>query len=525
MLLTLSCTLPAKATAGELENQIIDKAIKAYGGERFLQLQYMTLTDTMNQYSTVLSGSAEQGLESMSFSQHQIELKIDLLNKRKAFNQATFRLVGNHGTDVPTVMHRIFADGKGYVVDHALQQFYQSQRINYENADLGTSLLIDTLLVKQLDRDRNLSQWIDTAFIQGQPHDVLKVYNKEVLETTSLDSEIVIEPVKTHKYTVYVNQTNGYLTRLVKERGGQLISYDFVQHQQTQGITWAKQLLVASAKQTVYHTDSRQISFSPSVDESEKSQIFQLPTDYKASPNKQYLDVSQLTIRQLAKDVYFVGQDWGYTLFIDIGSYYISVGAWQMERGDQAWQKAFDLLKSTTGKNNPVRKHIVTHHHNDHMMGLQQILDQGASLIVHSSDVASVQQHLTEKLPNKRIERVSSSLTTLENEKIILFDVPNSHASHNLVIYLPHAKLLFTEDMFGSSFQTAFHSPANWPDIDTYHRLEVLNAKIHMLELDVEQYVSSHHFRVLSQTEIEAALSIPRPDREVLLNRLFPSMP
>ena len=461
----------------------------------------------MNHYSQWQSGHSLQGPMTTYLNEYQIELTVDLLNKRKVFKQATTRLVGSHGSNLPTVTHRVFADDKGYVIDHALQQYQPTKSINYDNTDMGNSQLLDPLIIRRLNEDRDTSQWTDIAYIQGEAHDVLTV-----------------NPGSEKEYIVYLNQKSGYLARVLRKRGRQLYSYDFLEHHQIQGITWAKQLLVSTANQPVYHTDSRKISFNSVEDNSAEDSQFNIPSGYKQRPKTQAVDVSKLTFRQLARDVYFVGQDWAYTLFIDAGEYYISAGSWQVDNKSQAWQKGLALLRQKTGSDKPVGQHIVTHHHNDHMMGLSDVLKQGANLVIHPADIASVlsflREHLPKPLPDDRFVAVTEG-DNLANGKVMLIDVPNSHANHNLVIYLPEHKLLFTEDMFGSSFQTAFHSPSSWPDLDTYHRLDVLMKKISQLELEVDQYVSSHHARILNQAEIDKALTISRPSKETLLKRLF----
>lgn len=502
ILIVMLMSFCAVSLAGDNENHIIDKTIEAYGGNKLIQLQSLNLNDKMHHYSQQQSGHSLQGPMITGLSEHQIELTVDLLNKRKILKRATTRLVGSQSSNVPTVTHRVYVDGQGYTIDHALQQYQAAKSINYNNADIGTSLLVDPLLIKQLNQDRSRSEWTDIAYIQGEAHDVLTV-----------------NPDTDKEYVVYLNQRNGYLTRLLRKRGSQLHSYDFLQHNQTQGITWAKQLLVSTANKPVYHSSSRQISFN-----TVKEHQFNIPASYKPRPKTQAVDVSQLTVRQLAKGVYFVGQDWAYSLFIDVGEYYISAGAWGMDSKSPLWKKGLELLRQKTGNDKPVGQHIVTHHHNDHMMGLMDILKQGANLVIHPADVSSVvsflQKHQPKPLSDDRLVPMAGS-SSLANGKIMLIDVPNSHANHNLVIYLPEHKILFTEDMFGSSFQTAFHSPTNWPDLDTYYRLDVLTNKVNQLALEVEQYVSSHHARVLKQAEIDKALTLARPSKEILLKRLF----
>jgi glyoxylase-like metal-dependent hydrolase (beta-lactamase superfamily II) len=484
--------------AGEKENSIIDKTIEAYGGTKLIQLQSVKLSDKMHNFSTWQSADSTQGAMVTYLNEYQIDLTIDLINKSKVFKRATNRLVGSHDSDTPTVEHRFFIDGKGYAIDHGLQQYQPVEHINYNNVDLGFSQMLDPMIIRQLVQERDKAQWTDTAYIQGQAHDVL---------TVNADTQ--------QEYSLYLNQQNGHLTRMLKARGQQIRSYDFLDHRQTKGITWAKQLLVSTAEKPIYHTNSRLLDFNST----QKHQI-NIPSTYKLRPKTQAVDVSKLTIKQLAKDVYFVGQDWGYTLFIDTGEHYISAGSWQVDSNTHAWEKGLALLRKTTGNDKPIAQHIVTHHHTDHMMGLSDVVKQGANLVIHPTDIPAVQKHLQKPLADNRFVRIKEA-SYLANGKVMLFDVPNSHAKHNLVLYLPDHKLIFTEDMFGSSFQTELHSPNGWPSIDTYHRLDVLVNKINQLDLKVDQYVSSHHARVLNQAEIDKALVLSRPSKDQLIKRLF----
>jgi glyoxylase-like metal-dependent hydrolase (beta-lactamase superfamily II) len=434
----------------------------------------------------------------MYLNKYQIELTIDLLDKKKVFKKVTTRSIGGHSTDTPAVAHRIFKEGKGYEIDHALKKYQTVKYLNYDNVDSGNSQLLDPILVRQLDKNRDSVQWADTANIQGQAHDVLTVNEGTKQE-----------------YTVYINQKSGYLTRMLKTQGQEIRSYDFLEHRQTQGITWAKELFVSTAEQPIYHTDSRELSFN-----SVKNHQFNISSDYDLQTKKQYFDVSKLTIRQVAKDVYFVGQDWGYTLFIDAGDHYISVGAWGEVDDSPAWQQGLELLRKTTGNNKPVTQHVVSHHHTDHLSGLRSIVKRGINLIIHPTAITAVNEYLKQPLADSRFVPIEKT-SYLADGKVILFDVPNGHASHNLVVYLPEHKLLITEDMFGSSYQTALESPVSWPNVDTYYRLVVLTDATNQLDLEVEQYLSTHHGRILNQVDIDKALTLSRPSKEELIQRLF----
>lgn len=484
--------------AGEKENKIINLAVAAYGGEKLINLKSLKYTDNMHHFFEMQSGHALQGPMTTQLNNYQIETTMDFANNRKAFKRAETRVVGNHGSQGVTTTHRIFTEDKGYTVDHCLQGYKPSSRINYNNADLGYGQMLDTLIIKELNDNKDKSQWVDSAVIQGQPHDVLVVNQGAKAE-----------------YTLFINQISGLLTRMLKKRGQSLRSYDFLDHQQAQAISWAKQMFVGTENEAVYHTNDRHLSFNI-----ELANTFNIPTHYSLLKNSKAFDVSQLTIRELAKGVYFVGQDWGYSLFIDAGDHYISAGAWYFENNSDIWQKALSLLHKTTGNNKPVSQHVVTHHHTDHMAALKSIVDLGVNLVIHPTNISSVRKHLTQSVADNQFMQVEGG-ASLANNKIMLIDVPTSHASHNLALYLPEHKIVFTEDIFGSSYETDLESPNSWPSLDTYQRLNVLTKKMNELGLDVEQYVSSHHGRILSQEDIDKALTMGCPAKETLTNRLF----
>lgn len=471
--------------AGDKENRIIDNTIKAYGGEKLTQISSLELTDTLMHFSSGQSGYAAQGAMSTHLQAYQLELAVDFKNKRKMLKRHNTMLVGYHDKINQTITHQLYSDNKGYVIDHCLAQYEPVRYINLDNVSGGFEQMLDPLIVKQLDQDRERARWVDVAYIQGQAHDVL-IVNGETKQA----------------YTLFINQATGYLSRVLKQREKQAHFYDFLQHNDSDGITWAKQLFVSTAQRALYYSNSRQLKINAVQENS-----FSIPDQYLVKAQEKFIDDSKPSIRELAEGVYFAGQNWGYTLFVDVGDYYISAGAWHHSGDPSSWQEAVSLLRRATGNNKPIKQHLVSHHHTDHMSGLPAVINEGANLVIHSSVMTAVNDYLQRPLATSRFLQIEDG-HHLADGKVVIYDVPNSHADHNLVMYLPEHKILFTEDMFGSSLQEGLHSPNAWPSVDTYPRLAVLSQKLALLNLDVEQYVSSHHFRILNQLDIQAALNV-----------------
>lgn len=489
--------------AGEKENQIIDKAVAAYGGDKLLNLKSFKYTDTLFHYFEHQSGHALQGPTTQHLNEVQLLVSVDLENQRSELRRSTRLLVGYHDSRNITATHRIFKDGKGFNVDHFLQEYQPSSRINFGNADLAYSQMLDPVIVRNMANEKHSATWVDTAYIQGEAHDVLSIH-------PDTDSE----------YWVYIHQDSGLLSRMLQKRGANLRTYNFLQHQQSDGIAWSKQLYVSTEQQAVYHSNSRKLYTNFAINSHEDGD-FNLPNDYRQSPDKKPFDVSSLTLRELVSGVYYVGKGWGYTLFIDAGDYYISAGAWAMADRSEDWKQALELLHQTTKKTKPVKLHLVSHHHTDHMSELHDVLDHGAKLLVHPSDVKSVRAFLKDRVVSDEQFSVISDDKWLADNKIMLFDAPSSQASHNLALYVPEYNLVFAEDIFGSSLQTGHHSPRNWPHMDTYQRLAGFMKHLQELDIQMDTFVSSHHGRILNKKDIAEALNVQLPPDDVILQRLF----
>lgn len=485
--------------AADKAHTIINKTLRAYGGEKLLSLKSIKYSDTIEHFFSHQSGHALQGPSAMHLNKIQLELFIDFDKQYSEFKRLNKLVVGYHDNRNVTATHRLFKDGQGYNIDHFLQEYQPANHINMNNADLGYSQMLDPLIVKKLVTQKNSAKWVDTAFIEGRANEVL---------TVNAGTE--------NEYSVYLERTSGLLTRMLQKRGPNLRTYSFLNHQKTNGISWAKQMFVGTEKSPIYHTNKRYVEIN-----SVQPTTVSIPKHYQQSMPVKPVDVSQLTIRTLADGVYYVGQGWGYTLFVDLGTHYISAGAWGMSDRSDDWKKALELLHQTTGNNKPVKLHLVSHHHTDHMSELHDVIEHGAKIVAHPLDVPNIKQFLGDKTLADSHFHVIEKDTSLANGKIMLFDTPNSQASHNLVLYLPESKIVFAEDVFGSSFQSKLHSPRSWPHMDTYQRLAGLAYHLKKRGITVEYYVSSHHGRVLQSSDIAQALETKLPSYETIYKRLF----
>lgn len=476
---------------------VIEKVLSAYGGEKLLNLKSAQINDDLQQYGQTQTGYAIEGAHGVQLSYQAQQLTINFELKTKQFKRSDTRRISNHGGDNMVVTDRHFIDNKGYVVDHCLARYQDSERVNWQTVDYGLEQTIDTFLVKQLTHYKEHIKQLSSLYIQGELH--------EVLSFSQQGREVLL----------YINAKTGLLTRMRTNNSTGTTQYDYLSHDTVKGIPWASEILISRDTQPLSHITQRQLAVNlPNMT------ITPIPEAYAQYQPDAFLDFPTPSINELASGVYLVGQGWGFTLFIDNGDHYISVGAWQMPNDSFTWQQRLDLLHQTTGQNKPVERFIVTHHHDDHLMGLNEVIKHGAKLLVLPEHLDAVKASVGAPITESQLS-VIADMSAFAKEGIGIIDVPSSHAAHNLVVYLPEHKLLFAEDMFGSSFAKGYHSPNSWPMRDVYYRTRKLNEVIQQAGLEIQTYASSHHGRVFSQKDLNSMLTLRCPSNEVLHKRLF----
>nr|WP_268885129.1 MBL fold metallo-hydrolase [Iodidimonas gelatinilytica] len=144
----------------------------------------------------------------------------------------------------------------------------------------------------------------------------------------------------------------------------------------------------------------------------------------------------------------------------------------------------------------PVRDLVLTHHHNDHIGGLQPYVAAGARLVVPGRDHGFFDALVRRTLGiEAEILPVSAPMTLRDfSKEVSLHLVPNSHANDMLAVYLPEDGLMFVSDLFspGRSAQNPLLAS------------ELLNA-IRFQGLAVSRLVGGHGRGVEPLSALEAA--------------------
>ncbi|GLX78579.1 hypothetical protein tinsulaeT_19190 [Thalassotalea insulae] len=460
ILFAFCCITAFSTVAGEQEQGIIERTIHAYGGKQLLALKTIKIEDEYKGFRYGQSNSPDE----VDMVDYRSSLTIDLENKRKDFkwlrgNQADF-----------STQHRIFNGRTGYVINHDKQTLTQDNHINYRNAGRNHSYYLDTAMVLLLNENKNKVKYLGQKMLHGKAHNLLE------LNTQGFKN-----------LTFYLEKETGKLSLMTRPhwRPNTFFNYNYSDYQQQQGITYAASTYVTRGGQPFNAFVKRQVDFNPTI-----TNEFIVPQDYGKAPD--ILDFSEMTISSPGDNLYLVGKDWGFTLFIDAGDYFIAAG------GYQDLSKRFALMKEKTGLDKPLKYQVVSHHHLDHLGGMSEAAALGASFITVQSNVASIQQVLDQPLPDQRFIIIKEQ-ASFANGLVQIIDYPNSHANHSLLTYIPEAKLLFSADLYLSRQKTG--APDGSPE------LAQLKNTLAKHKLKVEHFAAAHSSRVLTNKDFNASLN------------------
>ena len=155
--------------------------------------------------------------------------------------------------------------------------------------------------------------------------------------------------------------------------------------------------------------------------------------------------------------------------------------------------------------NKPVKYAVLTHHHADHIGGIQPFMNAGAKIIASEETIKAVKKSMQNKFSlNKMQYPKTLNYVLVEKEKEISDDKmkvniinvdKNPHAEGMLVVYLPKQKILYQSDLFEPFRKTPSNS-----------RLPTMKWFVKWLDnsgLKPERFFAIHGSAVVEKEQIE----------------------
>lgn len=462
--------LVSPASAGEREDQLLAAMTEAYGGQRLMNLKT---------YSEDMTFSLHWEKQDWRPNMARIRLYKDSFavdfERRKVSREYWQEGFGEvfHSLD-------LMEEGGGKSYDLQARQVIDGG--NFGSAMNSFARFSMPMLVRRLHDDGVEITLTGTENIDGVPHNVLRVNL----------------PNNQNVRVLYVDTTTNFITKVIRELPNSKDEYLFLHYRVIDGI--AHPTVVHRHDVGRFSVGFRQTDwyYSQNVNLSKR---FVAPVGFTAPPEFDGVDRSKVTIHKLADHVYHIGAGGGNSIFIDTGEYIIASG------GQAGLAERFKEFKSASGIDKPLRYQVVSHHHNDHVAGLKEALDLGATLVTVRDHVPPIVRAVGEGIPEDRFRLVSGDTTLAggTSAPVRVFDIQTPHVEHLLMLYVPSVKVVFVADHVGTNTRESLPGPNE-------NRTKFYEVFMRM-NLDADRFLASHSARILTLDEVRWIAEQKMPSR------------
>jgi glyoxylase-like metal-dependent hydrolase (beta-lactamase superfamily II) len=134
---------------------------------------------------------------------------------------------------------------------------------------------------------------------------------------------------------------------------------------------------------------------------------------------------------RISDSAYHIGQNGGFSIFVDVGDYIVAAG------GYPGLNARFDRFKEETGIHKPLKYQVITHHHADHLGGVNEALELGATLVTVAENVETIRDATDREIADNQFLNVDHRLTLGSGRQSVeIYEVSTIHAASFLVTYV-----------------------------------------------------------------------------------------
>ena len=455
-------TLPLNAV--NRANEVIDAALEAYGGaETITNLNSVARKSHFTTWATNQSrspGPPWDENEQMSFSAIDFENKT-FVGKNKG-SGGGFDFNGS----------QIIKGEEGWQVSYRAGTVTPIAEPDFNTTSGPFIRVTAPLLIKQLQNRRQTSHWLGEVDFEGRPHDVITLV-MEVGPALSL----------------YFDKETHLLSRSerVLPPFGQ-VDYRFTNYETVDGIPFSKTFKLYVNDQPNVFIDIKSTKVNASLDK-----YAAVPQDLKmveAAPPAP----TDVEVQEVKEGVFLVGSGNTYAMFVEMDDHIIAVG------GTAGIPERIKALREVV-KDKPIKFGVMTHHHNDHVLGVPAYQAEDAMVLTVKEHEAVMRAAATDA-DSLKLQFVEDKYVFDDGDrKLEVIDFgPTPHAKHILMAWLPEEGILFEADHFPNPTNGQM-APAQSV---TIRMAEVIEER----GLDVKIIVGAHSPRIASIDDLRKALAL-----------------
>ncbi len=457
---------------------LIDRVVAAYGGEALTEMRNYEVVEAYIGPNLGQSWAPELA----DLNKNNLRLVHDIENGR-AYFESYFKARGGIFPNL------IIVNGEeAWTVNLQIGRYGEANSADPYTFGGGTMRTTDTLLARQLHAAREEAEYLGPASWLNRPHETVKI-------------PFPLSP----DLTLYIDAETHLVTRMTRDNP-QLGALDYVfdDHVAVDGLMAATRVYFSVAGDPNLIGTGRTVRFNRSLDDG----LFRLPAN--TEPEGERIDTSEMVVNRLASNVYHIGQNGGYSIFVDTGAEVVGCG------GYPGLQDRLEKFHEATGNRKRLAYQVVTHHHNDHLGGIDEALSLGATLVTVDDTVEVIRDTSQLEPESGRFLTVNDRMTLgAGRDRVEIYDVSTIHSRSNLLFYVPATRTVFMADHFGSPYATGV--PA--ANRNTVSMAEALGA----LELNYNRIVTAHNARVYTARDfvrsVESFRDFDCPDDRPLCSR------
>lgn len=455
-------TLPLQAVnrAGE----VIDAALEAYGGaETIANLNSVSRKSHFTTWATNQSrspGPPWDENEQMSFS--AIDFKNETFVGKNKGSGGGFDFNGS----------QIVKGEEGWQVSYRAGTVTPIAEPDFNTTSGPFIRVTAPLLVKQLQNRRQTSHWLGEVEFEGRPHDVITLV-MEVGPALSL----------------YFDKETHLLSRSerVLPPFGQ-VDYRFTNYETVDGIPFSKTFKLYVNEQPNIYIDIKSTEVNQPIEK------------YAAVPKSLKMteaalpQPTEVELQEIKEGVFLVGAAGTYAMFVEMDDHVVAVG------GTAGIPERIKALREVV-EDKPIKFGVMTHHHNDHVLGVPAYQAEDAMVLTVKQHEAVMRAAATDA-DSLKLQFVEDKYVFDDgNRKLEIIDIgPTPHAKHLLVAWLPEEGILFEADHFPN--------PINGQMQPAQPVTKRLAEAIKENGLDVKMIVGAHSPRVASIDDLRRTLEL-----------------
>ena len=200
-----------------------------------------------------------------------------------------------------------------------------------------------------------------------------------------------------------------------------------------------------------------------------------------------------LSRQEITEGVYLIGGNGTYAMFVEMDDHVIAVG------GAAGIPERIESLREVVA-DKPLRYGVITHHHFDHVLGVNAYEDEGATILASRAHEKIVMDKAMN--PGKLKLKLVKNKQVLKDRsrRVEIIDIgPTAHTEHLLIAYLPAEGVVFEADHF--SMPQAGPVPPAVPSTKSFARA----LKKHRIK--AKTLLSAHSPRPGTMEDLQEAVS------------------